>query len=161
MDSARERLRSRAWTAADSEPRDLGPAFGETSRDQHRDQREDDRESEPVRSRVRGRAQEYLDRRRRERESFYRSETLKRIAELQGAGVNAALELFREQEHALVKRARESQRLSGLITIGVGIGLMVFLKGVGDETPAYLVGLIPTLAGVALLVYGYVLGPKN
>jgi hypothetical protein len=103
----------------------------------------------------------WADARRRERESFYRSETLKRIAELQGAGVNAALELFREQERLLVKKARESQRLSGLITIGVGIGLMVFLKGVGDETPAYLVGLIPTLAGVALLVYGYLLGPKD
>jgi hypothetical protein len=103
----------------------------------------------------------WADARRRERESFYRSETLKKIAELQGAGVNAAVELFREQERALAKKAREGQKLAGLLTIGVGIGLMVFLKGVGDHEPAYLVGLIPTLAGVALLVYAYLLGPKD
>ena len=103
----------------------------------------------------------WADARRRERESFYRSETLKKIAELQGSGVNAAVELFREQERAQAKKAREGQRLAGLITIGVGIGLMAFLKGVGDDKPAYLVGLIPALAGVALLTYSYLLAAKD
>ena len=103
----------------------------------------------------------WADARRREREAFYRSEVFKKIAETQGAGGSAALELYREQERAVARKARERQRLSGVITIAVGIGLMAFLKGVEHGEPAYLVGLIPLLAGVALLVYSYVLAPKS
>jgi len=103
----------------------------------------------------------WADARRREREAFYRNETIKKIAETEGAGASSALELFREQESAAVKRIREGHKLAGLICVGVGIGLMVFLKGVGDKEPAYLVGLIPTLAGVALAVYAFALAPKE
>jgi len=40
---------------------------------------------------------------------------------------------------------------------------MVFIKAVdrGDPDPAYLVGLIPLLIGVALLAYTYLLAPKE
>jgi hypothetical protein len=103
----------------------------------------------------------WADARRREREAYYRSEILKRIAETQGSGANAALELYREQERAAADKRHEAYKLSGVITIGVGIGLMAFLRGVGDQAPAYLVGLIPLLAGVALLLYAYVLAPKR
>ncbi len=103
----------------------------------------------------------WADARRREREEYYRSEVFKKIAETQGAGGSAALELYREHERAAIRKARELHRMSGVVTIGVGIGLMVFLKGVGDKEPAYLVGLIPLLVGVSLLVYSYVLAPKG
>jgi hypothetical protein len=99
--------------------------------------------------------------RRREREAFYRNESIKKIAETQGAGAASALELFREQERSAAKKIREHNKLAGLICVGVGTGLMIFLKGIGDDRPDYLVGLIPTLAGVALMIYAFLIAPKE
>ncbi len=101
--------------------------------------------------------------RRREREAYYRSETLRKIAETQGAGGNSAIEFLREDEKYAARRRGEGQKLGGLITLAVGIGMMVFIKAVdrGDPDPAYLVGLIPLLIGVALLAYNYLLAPKE
>ncbi len=103
----------------------------------------------------------YSDNRRKEREAYYRSETLKKIAEMQGAGAGTALEVLREEDRMVRRRRQEGQRLGGLITAGVGIGMMVFLRAVEKEEAAYMVGLIPLLVGVALLVYSYVLAPKE
>lgn len=98
--------------------------------------------------------------RRKEREAYYRSETLKKIAESSGEGAKSALELIREQEKNSVKRRLEGMKIGGLVTLAVGIGFMVFLHGVEREEPAYLVGLIPLLVGVALLMYPLLLAPK-
>jgi ferric-dicitrate binding protein FerR (iron transport regulator) len=101
--------------------------------------------------------------RRREREAYYRSETLRKIVETQGAGGGSAIEFLREEEKHAVRRRQEGQKLGGLITVAVGIGMMVFIKAVdrGDPDPAYLVGLIPLFIGVALLGYAYFLAPKQ
>jgi Flp pilus assembly protein TadB len=101
--------------------------------------------------------------RRREREAYYRSETLRKIAETQGTGGNSAIEFLQEEERYAARRRGEGQKLAGLITIAVGIGLMVFIKSVdrNNSEPAYLVGLIPLLIGVALLAYAYILAPKQ
>jgi Flp pilus assembly protein TadB len=103
--------------------------------------------------------------RRKEREAYYRSETLKKVAELQGtAGGSNTLEFLREEERIATRRRTQGQKLGGLITLAVGIGMIVFLKGImsanHDPEPAYLVGLIPALIGAALLVYAYALAPK-
>jgi len=45
--------------------------------------------------------------RRREREAYYKSETLKKIAESQGPGSSSALELLREEERIEARRRRE------------------------------------------------------
>lgn len=104
----------------------------------------------------------WSDARRREREAYYTSETLKKIAESSGEGAKAALEMLREQEHNIARRRLDGQRLGGLITLAVGIGLMVFLKAlVRDEPGVYLVGLIPLLIGAALLAYSYILAPER
>jgi hypothetical protein len=103
----------------------------------------------------------WSDARRKERETYYKSETLKKIAESSGEGAKAAIELMREQEKSAVKRRLEGMKLGGLITAAVGIGVMVFLHGVEHEEPAYLVGLIPLLVGVALLAYSVLLAPKE
>ena len=103
----------------------------------------------------------WSDARRKEREAYYTGETLKKIAESSGEGAKSALELLREQERNVVKRRLEGMKLGGLITTAVGIGLMVFLHGVEHEEPAYLVGMIPSLIGVALLIYAFVLAPKE
>ena len=103
----------------------------------------------------------WADARRKEREAYYRSETLKKLAETQGAGAGSALEFLREENRLGARRRREGQKLGGLITAAVGVGMMIFLRAVEHEESAYLVGLIPLLVGVALLTYAYVLAPKE
>jgi hypothetical protein len=99
--------------------------------------------------------------RRREREAYYRSETLKKLADTQGAGSSSAIDFLREEEKNAVRRRREGQKLGGLTTVAVGIALMVFIRSVDRGNPAYLVGLIPLFIGAALLVYVYFLGPNQ
>ena len=101
--------------------------------------------------------------RRREREAYYRSETLKRIAEAQSAGGGSALEFLHEEERIEARRKREGQKLGGLITMAVGVGMMIFLHALPDADArfAYRVGLIPLFIGIALLVYAYLLAPQD
>ncbi len=103
----------------------------------------------------------WSDARRKERETYYKSETLKKIAESSGEGAKAAIELMREQEKSAVKRRREGMKLGGLITAVVGIGVMVLLHGLERDEPVYLAGLIPLLIGSALLAYTFLLAPKE
>jgi ferric-dicitrate binding protein FerR (iron transport regulator) len=104
----------------------------------------------------------WADSLRREREAYYKSETIKKIAEAQGAGADAALALLREQDRIETLRRHEGLRLGGLITVAIGIALGVFLKGVAnDPEPVWLVGLIPLAIGLALLGYSYFLAEKT
>lgn len=91
--------------------------------------------------------------RQKEREAFYKNETIKRITELQGTTGVSAIEYLREEDRLAVRRRREAHKLSGLINIGVGIGLTIFLARLAPR--ACLVGLIPLLVGVALLAHSY------
>ena len=99
--------------------------------------------------------------RRREREAFYRSEMVKKIADTQGAGGTAALEFMREQEKNDTRRDREKRKLAGLITAAVGMGLMVFLRNLVSDAPVYLVGLIPLFVGIVLLASSFLFAPKE
>lgn len=103
----------------------------------------------------------WSDARRREREEYYRSETLKKIAESSGEGARAAIELLREQNKGATRRRLEGMKLGGLITAVVGIGVMVLLHGLEHNEPVYLAGLIPLLIGAALLAYSFFLAPKE
>ena len=103
----------------------------------------------------------WADSRRREREMFYRSEAIKKIAETQGAGATTALEILREEERIASRKRRDGIRLGGLVNIGVGLGLMIFLGQLTGERGISLVGLIPGFIGVALLLHSYVLAPKE
>jgi hypothetical protein len=100
--------------------------------------------------------------RRREREAYYRSETLKKIAEA-GAGGTSAVEFLREEQSIGARRRKEGLKLAGLITSAVGLALMVFIGAVerGSSEPSFLVGVIPLFIGVALLIYVYVMAPKE
>ncbi|MFZ0796698.1 MAG: hypothetical protein WCA13_18550 [Terriglobales bacterium] len=103
----------------------------------------------------------WSDSRRKEREEYYRSETLKKIAESSGEGAKAAIELLREQNKSVTKRRLEGMKLGGLITAVVGIGVVALLRGLVRDEPVYLAGLIPLLVGVALLMYTFLLAPKE
>ena len=95
----------------------------------------------------------WSDARRKERVAYYRSETLKKIAESSGEGAKSALELLREQEKNAAKRRFEGMKIGGLVTAAVGIGVMALLRGLVHDEPVYLVGLIPLLIGVVLMLY--------
>ena len=99
--------------------------------------------------------------RRKEREAFYRNETLKKVAESSNAGGTAALEMMREHERADGRQRREGQKLGGLVAIAIGIGLIGFLAPLGSRQPIFLVGIIPIFVGVALLAYAFLLGPRD
>ncbi|MBV9267071.1 MAG: hypothetical protein JO061_12955 [Acidobacteriaceae bacterium] len=93
---------------------------------------------------------QWAEARRREREAYYRSEVLKKLAESSGAGGEVSLEIMREQHRIENTRRREGLRIGGLITFAVGIGLVVFLHGLIPNEPVYMCGLIPLLVGIAL-----------
>lgn len=99
----------------------------------------------------------WIEGQRKEREAFYKAETLRRITEASGEGAKAALELMHEDERLKRVKAREGIKMGGLINIGVGVGLMVFLHGLLAGTAIYLCGLIPTLIGVGFIAYVYIL----
>jgi hypothetical protein len=101
----------------------------------------------------------WVNSRRKEREAFYKSETLRRITEASGEGAKAAIELMREDERIKGIKGREGLKIGGLINVGLGIGMGILLYAMVRNEPAYLCGLIPGLIGVALLVYVYLLAP--
>jgi hypothetical protein len=90
-----------------------------------------------------------------ERKDFYRSETLKKLAE---SGPTAVVEYLREEEkaeerHRAHRRARmiEGNRLGGLILLVVGATLIVAFYQIVPDVPVYLFGAIPFGIGVVLL----------
>ena len=99
--------------------------------------------------------------RRREREAYYKSELLKKIAEQQGAGATAALEYLREQEQNAGRRRIEGMKLGGLIIVAVGAATMILLRQLIPDEPLYLEGLIPSFVGLVLLAYAYLMAPKH
>jgi hypothetical protein len=101
----------------------------------------------------------WIESRRKEREAFYRADTMRRISESTTDGAKSALELLRMQERTQWLKKREGMKVGGLINIGVGIGLYFLLYQLSRHDPdvPYMVGAIPGLVGVAMLVYVYFL----
>ncbi len=102
----------------------------------------------------------WLGNRRKEREAFYKTETLRRITESSGEGAKAALELIREDDRLKRIKSREGLKIGGLVNIGVGVALLIFLRALIVNEPVYLCGLIPAFIGVALLAYVLFMAPK-
>jgi Flp pilus assembly protein TadB len=102
----------------------------------------------------------WADQRRREREAFYRSEVLKKLADATGTQAQQVLEMMREQDRDAERRLREGMKLAGLIMTGVGIGLIAMFALL-TSNGTWGIGLIPLLIGLALLVYTYVLAPRT
>jgi hypothetical protein len=96
--------------------------------------------------------------RRREREAFYRHEILKRLAEMQGTGSEQVIQVMQEEERRERRSSQERLKVGGLAAAGCGAGLITFLWGVERVR---LAGAIPLLVGLGLLVYVYMLAPKD
>jgi len=103
--------------------------------------------------------------RQQERESYYRNDMLKKIAESDTSSAVATIAYLQEKERnsAAVREAkkREGYSLGGLINIAIGIALLAFLTAVSHRPAVGLVGLIPFLIGVALLIHAYLASPKR
>jgi len=91
--------------------------------------------------------------RQKERDAFYKSETLRRITESSGEGAKAAIELLKEEERMKRIKTREGLKVGGVVNLGIGVGLTIFLWALIGGPKIALVGTIPLLIGVALLVY--------
>lgn len=98
----------------------------------------------------------WMGNRQKEREAFYRAETLRRVTESSGEGAKAAIDLLREDERIRRIKAREGIKISGLINIGAGVGMVFGLSQLIGHKVA-LAGLVPAFVGVAMLVYVYIL----
>lgn len=98
--------------------------------------------------------------RQAERSDYYKADMMKKIAEV-GGDRNPALEYLREQERISAAKRLGGYKLGGLINIGVGLGLMIFLKGLVQGEPVYLTGLIPFFVGAALLAYAMWFAPER
>jgi hypothetical protein len=97
----------------------------------------------------------WIDSRRKEREAFYKADTMRRLAEGSGEGAKAAIQLMREEERLKRIKTLEGLKIGGLINIAVGVALLIFLRlllGGGQGSP-YLCGLIPGFIGAAMLTY--------
>ena len=93
----------------------------------------------------------WADSRRKEREAYYRHETMKKISEMPG---DTGLELLREDERLAARRRRESIQLGGLVTSAIGIGLMIFLRARRYQRTRIPCGTYSLeLAGLGLLAY--------
>jgi hypothetical protein len=101
----------------------------------------------------------WAEERRKEREAYYRSETLRKAMEQNGDSSRMVLDLMREEDLLRRRRRVEGLRLGGTITAAVGVGLMVMLYFLVDEEPVWLVGLIPFLIGAVIAGHGYTTRP--
>jgi len=97
----------------------------------------------------------WAENRRKERESYYRHETYRKIMEQQGDAAEKVQALMREEEQQQRRRRIEGLKLGGMITFVTGIGSMIFLYMLIEEEPVYLAGLIPAMIGLVLLVYSF------
>jgi len=103
----------------------------------------------------------WSDSRRKERETLYRNETLRRIVEAEGAGADRVLEIMREEEAAAERRSTEGLKIGGIITLAAGVGIALFLAVLHPEKQSvWAVGFVPGLIGAAMLVYVYLMAPK-
>jgi hypothetical protein len=98
--------------------------------------------------------------RQAEREAYYKAEMMKKIAETGGDG-NPALEYLREQERIKAIKRLGGIKLGGLINVGVGLGLMIMLRGLVGGGPVYLAGIIPMFIGLAMLTYAFWFAPER
>ncbi|HTV81569.1 MAG TPA: hypothetical protein VME18_02875 [Acidobacteriaceae bacterium] len=99
----------------------------------------------------------WSDARRKERESYYRNDMLKKLAESSGAGAAAAMELLREDARLQARGRRQDMKIAGTILLAVGLGILIFLHALIPHKPIYMAGPLLMLIGAALFGSSYFL----
>ena len=97
--------------------------------------------------------------RRRERELHYRHERHRQLID-KGIGPDELAALMRAEERNRWASRREGLKLGGLLTTFTGIGCLIGLRFIEDEA-IWLLGWVPTLAGLAILLYALILAPRT
>jgi len=97
----------------------------------------------------------WLKHRRTERDTYYRHELIKQMAE-KANSEDQLLAFMREE--AAVRQANRKQGLmvGGLVTLAIGVGYMIAFQWIDDEV--WMIGAIPALIGVALLASSFFVG---
>jgi len=103
----------------------------------------------------------WSDNRRKERESYYRHETYRKIMEQPGDSAQAVLTVMQHEADLETRKRLDGMKLGGMITLVVGVGLGVFLYFLGLGAPIYLVALIPFLIGLVLTLFGFLVAPRS
>ena len=99
----------------------------------------------------------WMDARRKERESYYKNEMLKKFAESSEASASAVVGLLREEARRAIINRRARMRISALVNAAVGISLLIFLRALIRDHPIFLCGLIPLFIGIALYAGSYMI----
>jgi hypothetical protein len=102
----------------------------------------------------------WSENRRKERETFHRHETYRKMMDHPGDSADAVLQLMRHRESQEQARRIEGLRLGGMITFVAGIGAMILLYFLVADEPVYLAGIIPALIGLVLMLYGFLMAKK-
>ena len=102
----------------------------------------------------------WAENRRKERETYYRHETYRKIMEHPDEATRAVVEMMRREEQQQQLKRIEGLRLGGAVTFVVGIGVVVFLYALIPDEPIYLAGLIVLLIGLVLMLYGFFFAKK-
>jgi hypothetical protein len=100
----------------------------------------------------------HAEERRKEREAYYRYEFQKKMLEA-GTTPEQIGALFAAQDAQQFVRERESKKLGGLVTMGIGFGILLGLQFVGDRV--WMVGWIPIAIGAAITLYAFLLSPRR
>jgi len=104
----------------------------------------------------------FTENRSKERISYHKSETLKKLADSPPESAQKVLELMQAEDRIKRRRMLEGLKLGGLITTGVGVGLTLFLYFLDADQPdgVFMVGFIPLFVGLAMLLYATLLAPS-
>jgi len=93
--------------------------------------------------------------RQQERTALYRSELLKKLAELPPENSRQVIALLRDEAARKESEKRRGLQLGGWVVAAVGFGLMVMLVALVPGEKAFTVGLIPLFIGIVLIVFGH------
>ena len=102
----------------------------------------------------------YFEEKRKAKQSLYRSELLKKIADSQGDAADKIMEMIRQEELDAKIRRREGIKLGGMITAAAGLGAMALLFMLVPAQPVWVAGVVPLLIGLALFIYAQTMAPK-
>ncbi len=103
----------------------------------------------------------WAEQRRKERETQYRYEMLKKLVDQPGGSSQAMLDMLREEEAAKDRRQRQGLILGGMITAAVGAGMILFLYVLEPEKGVWAVGSIPLFIGLVMLAYILFVAPRT